>query len=147
MPISLLHIHLSRLTQISGKKLSATSDFIFKRFLFNLIFATVYVCRFSAAVAEMLVQSTVKDVYLLPALPRDKWANGCVKGLKVRGSVTVSICWGEGDLDEVGIWSSNGGNGFKSLHYRGTTVSANISSGTVYTFDKHLKCVGTHSLL
>ncbi|MBA0743040.1 hypothetical protein Gogos_005761, partial [Gossypium gossypioides] len=31
---------------------------------------------FSAAVAEMLVQSTMKDLYLLPALPRDKWANG-----------------------------------------------------------------------
>ncbi|KAL8554632.1 hypothetical protein ACS0TY_002718 [Phlomoides rotata] len=102
---------------------------------------------FSAAVAEMLVQSTVKDVYLLPALPRDIWANGCVKGLNVRGGVTVSICWREGDLDEFGIWSSNGGNGFKSLHYRGTTATANMSSGTVYTFDKHLKCVGMQPLL
>ncbi|KAL2460299.1 Alpha-L-fucosidase 2 [Abeliophyllum distichum] len=100
---------------------------------------------FSAAVAEILVQSTVKDLYLLPALPRDKWANGCVKGLKARGGVTVSMCWREGELDEVGLWSENQ-NTVKSLHYRGITATANISSATVYTFDKQLKCVKTQAL-
>ncbi|XP_050364508.1 alpha-L-fucosidase 2 [Argentina anserina] len=99
---------------------------------------------FSAAVAEMLVQSTVKDLYLLPALPRDKWANGCVKGLKARGGVTVNICWSEGDLHEVGIWSKD--NTIKMLHYRGSTVTANISSGKIYTFNRLLKCVRTVSL-
>ncbi|KAG6736611.1 hypothetical protein POTOM_060514 [Populus tomentosa] len=62
---------------------------------------------FSAAIAEMLVQSTVKDLYLLPALPRDKWVNGCVKGLKARGGVAVNICWEEGGLHEVGLWLKN----------------------------------------
>ncbi|XP_022860556.1 alpha-L-fucosidase 2-like isoform X2 [Olea europaea var. sylvestris] len=100
---------------------------------------------FSAAVAEMLVQSTVKDLYLLPSLPRDKWANGCVKGLKARGGVTVSICWSEGELDEVGLWSKNQ-NTEKSLHYGGITATVKISSATVYTFDKQLKCVKTQSL-
>ncbi|XP_040364976.1 alpha-L-fucosidase 2 isoform X2 [Rosa chinensis] len=100
---------------------------------------------FSAAVAEMLVQSTVKDLYLLPALPRDKWANGCVKGLKARGGVTVNICWSEGDLHEVGIWSKDN-NTVKKLHYRGSTVTANISSGRIYTFNRQLKCVRTVSL-
>ncbi|KAL5561325.1 hypothetical protein UlMin_031072 [Ulmus minor] len=100
---------------------------------------------FSAAIAEMLVQSTIKDLYLLPALPRDKWANGCVKGLKARGGVTVNICWKEGDLHEVGLWSKDH-NSIKKLHYRGTTVMTNISSGKVYTFNKHLRCVYTSSL-
>ncbi|XP_062024844.1 alpha-L-fucosidase 2 [Rosa rugosa] len=100
---------------------------------------------FSAAVAEMLVQSTVKDLYLLPALPRDKWANGCVKGLKARGGVTVNICWSEGDLHEVGIWSKDN-NTVKKLHYRGNTVTANISSGRIYTFNRQLKCVRTVGL-
>ncbi|CAA3008233.1 alpha-L-fucosidase 2-like isoform X1 [Olea europaea subsp. europaea] len=100
---------------------------------------------FSAAVAEMLVQSTVKDLYLLPALPQDKWANGCVKGLKARGGVTVSMCWIEGELDEVGVWSKNQ-NTVKSLHYRGITATAKISAATVYTFDKQLKCVKTQPL-
>ena len=93
----------------------------------------------------MFVQSTMKDLYLLPALPRDKWANGCVKGLKARGGVTVNICWQEGDLEEVGLWSKEQ-NSVERLHYRGTIVKAKISSGKVYTFNRQLKCVKTYSL-
>ncbi|GFP88598.1 alpha-l-fucosidase 2 [Phtheirospermum japonicum] len=105
---------------------------------------------FPAAIAEMLVQSTVKDLYLLPALPRDKWANGCVKGLKVRGGVTVSVCWSDGDLGEVGVWSTSGDHRpsvLKRLHYRGTSAVANISTGRVYTFNKQLVCIKTYTLL
>ncbi|KAM6540827.1 hypothetical protein CsatB_005274 [Cannabis sativa] len=98
---------------------------------------------FSAAIAEMLVQSTTKDLFLLPALPRDKWANGCVKGLKARGGVTVNICWKEGDLHEVGIWSKDQ-NSIQRLHYRGSTVMTNISAGRVFTFNRQLKCVKTY---
>lgn len=102
---------------------------------------------FAAAVSEMLVQSTIKDLYLLPALPRDKWANGCVKGLRARGSVTVNICWKEGDLHEVGLWSNgNHSNTHKLLHYRGKTVPVKLSSGRVYTFNRLLKCVNTYFL-
>ncbi|KNA06754.1 hypothetical protein SOVF_178130 [Spinacia oleracea] len=100
---------------------------------------------FSAAVSEMLVQSTMKDLYLLPALPRDKWANGCVKGLKARGGLTVNICWSEGELGEVGLWSTDS-NSVKRLHYRGATITTQISSGKVYTFDRQLKCLNIHSL-
>lgn len=103
---------------------------------------------FSAAIAEMLVQSTMNDLYLLPALPRDKWPNGCVKGLKARGGLTVSICWTEGDLHEVGFWSNNSNNLNSSirLHYRETLATADISFGRVYTFDKLLRCTKTSSL-
>ncbi|XP_022922821.1 alpha-L-fucosidase 2-like [Cucurbita moschata] len=101
---------------------------------------------FSAAIAEMLVQSTVKDLYLLPALPGDVWSDGCVKGLKARGGLTVNICWKGGDLDEVGVWSSEQIS-VTTLHYRGSKVAANLTSGKLYTFNKLLKCVGTCSLL
>ncbi|CAK8573887.1 unnamed protein product [Lathyrus sativus] len=100
---------------------------------------------FSSAIAEMLVQSTTKDLYLLPALPRDKWANGCVKGLKARGGVTVNICWKEGNLREVGLWSQNQ-NSKVRLHYRGSIVMANLSPGRVYSYNNGLKCVKTYSL-
>lgn len=101
---------------------------------------------FSAAVAEMLVQSSVTDLYLLPALPRDEWAKGSVKGLKARGGLTVDIYWREGELHEVGIWSENT-DSVKRLHYRGTIVAAQISSGKVYTFNRQLKCVNTYTLV
>ncbi|KAL9264738.1 Alpha-L-fucosidase 2-like protein [Drosera capensis] len=102
---------------------------------------------FSAAIAEILVQSTLKDLYLLPALPRDKWANGCVKGLKARGGLTVNICWTEGDLKEVGLWSKDSdSNSVKRLHYRGKTSTASILPGKVYTFNSKLKCVRTSFL-
>ncbi|XP_031382199.1 alpha-L-fucosidase 2-like [Punica granatum] len=102
---------------------------------------------FPAAVAEMLVQSTVKDLYLLPALPQDKWPNGCVKGLKARGGLTINICWREGDLHEFGIWLNNqNAVTVQRLHYRGTTTMTNIYPGKVHTFNEQLKCVKTNSL-
>ncbi|KAK6253477.1 hypothetical protein QUC31_015197 [Theobroma cacao] len=102
---------------------------------------------FTAAVAEMLVQSTMEDLYLLPALCRDKWANGCVKGLMARGGVTVNICWKEGNLHEVGLWLKNQ-NCLKRLrlHYRETMVSVNLSSDFLYTYNEQLECVNTYSL-
>lgn len=93
----------------------------------------------------MLVQSTPRDLYLLPALPRDKWANGCVKGLKARGGVTVNICWKEGDLHQVGLWSREQ-NSLTRLHYRGTVVNANLPASKVYTFDRKLRCINACSL-
>jgi alpha-L-fucosidase 2 len=110
-----------------------------------LNFVICFHFSFSAAIAEMLVQSTVKDLYLLPALPRYKWANGCVKGLKARGGVTVNVCWKEGDLHEVGLWSKEH-HSIKQLHYRGTTVNANLSPGRVYTFNRQLRCIKTYAL-
>ncbi|KAK3035764.1 hypothetical protein RJ639_033466 [Escallonia herrerae] len=100
---------------------------------------------FSAAIAEMLVQSTMNDLYLLPALPRDKWAKGCAKGLKARGVLTISICWNEGDLHEVGLWSRRQ-NSTTTLHYRVTLATAKVLRGVIYTFDKHLKRIKTFSL-
>ncbi|XP_030522769.1 alpha-L-fucosidase 2-like [Rhodamnia argentea] len=100
---------------------------------------------FIAAVAEMLVQSTVKDLYLLPALPRDKWGNGWVKGLKARGGVTVNISWSDGDLHEVDVWSEDQ-NTLQTLHYRGNSVKVDIASRRIYTFNGQLRLLKTSSL-
>ncbi|XP_077224963.1 alpha-L-fucosidase 2-like isoform X2 [Tasmannia lanceolata] len=100
---------------------------------------------FTAAIAEMLVQSTERDLYLLPALPRDKWPSGRVKGLKGRGGVTVNISWNEGKLHEVGLWATNQ-NSMRRLHYDGTVATITLSAGKIYTFNKQLKCFKTRSL-
>ena len=46
----------------------------------------------TAAIAEMLVQSTNKRIILLPALPK-AWKDGSIKGLCIRGDAEISIKW------------------------------------------------------
>lgn len=103
----------------------------------------------------MLIQSTENDFYLLPALPRDKWVSGSVKGLKARGNVTVSVSWNNGDLHEISLLSPDNSNLdvaenqsiTKTIHYREISVVVKMPIGKVYTFDKHLKSIKTTSLL
>ena len=106
----------------------------------------LFLHRFPAALSEMLVQSTGTDLYLLPALPRNKWPHGCVKGLKARGGVTVNISWKEGSLHEALLWSSSGLNSLAKLHYGDQTATISISSGQVYRFSRDLKCLKTWTL-
>lgn len=56
----------------------------------------------TAAIAEMLVQSTMERIILLPALPK-AWKSGYVKGLCVKGGATVDIVWADGKLSKAVI--------------------------------------------
>jgi alpha-L-fucosidase 2 len=60
----------------------------------------------SAAVAEMLVQSTSDLIELLPAVPK-AWSSGKVSGLKARGGYEVSMQWEGGQVKNVKIKSKN----------------------------------------
>jgi len=60
----------------------------------------------SAAVAEMLVQSTPDLIELLPAVPK-AWASGKVSGLKARGGFEISMQWEGGQVKNVVIKSKN----------------------------------------
>jgi len=57
--------------------------------------------------AEMLLQSQMGEIHLLPALP-DEFASGSVSGLKVRGGYTVNIDWKDGELSEAVIYCPQG---------------------------------------
>ncbi|XP_044376218.1 alpha-L-fucosidase 2 [Triticum aestivum] len=98
---------------------------------------------FPAALCEMLVQSTGGDLYLLPALPRDKWPHGSVKGLRARGGMTVNICWEEGTLHEALVWSGSSGNSLARIHYGDRSAMISASPGQVYRFNSELKCLKT----
>ena len=63
---------------------------------------------FTAAVAEMLVQSDSKTITLLPALP-EEWRSGAVSGLVARGNYEVSMEWINGKLTHATVKSKNGG--------------------------------------
>ncbi|KAG0492666.1 hypothetical protein HPP92_006064 [Vanilla planifolia] len=95
---------------------------------------------FAAAIAEMLVQSTLQDLFLLPALPRDKWPSGFVRGLKARGGVTVNISWKEGKLHEARFWAK-GQSSLQRLHYNGQVKATTLSPGKIYVYNQQLRCL------
>ena len=63
---------------------------------------------YTAGVAEMLLQSNMGFIDLLPALP-DAWANGSYEGLLARGNFEVDVAWADNHLTTAAITSKNGG--------------------------------------
>ncbi len=61
----------------------------------------------TAGIAELLLQSHLNVIELLPALPA-AWPEGRVSGLKARGGFIVDMTWREGRLAEAGIVSTHG---------------------------------------
>lgn len=62
----------------------------------------------AAAIAEMLLQNTVKGVWLLPALP-EAWNDGSFEGLRAHGGFTFGAEWDDGRLTEASVKSETGG--------------------------------------
>ena len=61
----------------------------------------------TSGITELLLQSHMGFIHLLPALP-DAWEEGSVEGLCARGAFDVNIKWEEGALKEAVIYSKAG---------------------------------------
>jgi alpha-L-fucosidase 2 len=85
-------------------------------------------CGLTAGVAEMLLQSHLGRIELLPALP-EAWSEGSVSGLCARGGFVVDMEWKNGKLISGSILSRHGGN--CTISYAGKTVEV----GTVQRVD------------
>ena len=68
----------------------------------------------AAAVAEMLVQSSEKEIRLLPALP-DAWESGSVNGICARGGFEIAMEWSGKILSKLSIYARQSGK--TTLYY------------------------------
>ena len=84
----------------------------------------------TAGVTELLLQSHMGFIQLLPALP-DAWAEGSVEGLLARGNFEVDLRWTNGQLQEA-IITSNAGQPCQ-VRYGDQTLSFKTKKGQSYT--------------
>ena len=84
----------------------------------------------TAGVTELLLQSHMGFIQLLPALP-DAWAEGAVEGLMARGNFEVDLRWADGKLQEAVI-TSNAGQPCQ-VRYGDQTLNFKTKKGQTYT--------------
>lgn len=83
----------------------------------------------TAGITEMLLQSHMGFIQLLPALP-DAWKEGSVKGLCTKGNFEMDLTWKNGQLEEAVILSKAGEP--CNLRYGDKTLAFKTARGKTY---------------
>ena len=83
----------------------------------------------TAGITEMLMQSQMGFIHLLPALP-DAWSEGSIEGICAKGGFDLDINWNEGKLTEAVITSKSGSK--CSLRYGDSTLTFPTQKGKAY---------------
>lgn len=90
----------------------------------------------TSGITEMLLQSHLDEVHLLPALPK-AWSSGSITGLKARGAFTVDIQWKNGQLTTATLTSAKGEDCIlrtaKPVSIKGVAVKSVASSNGYLT--------------
>jgi alpha-L-fucosidase 2 len=87
-------------------------------------------CNFGypAGVNEMLVQSHLGPVYLLPALPK-AWSTGSIRGMRVRGGYELDMAWNDGKLTQAVIRGVSNSTDNCEVRYGESTKVFKIARG------------------
>jgi len=87
-------------------------------------------CNFgyTAGVCEMLLQSHMGTLHILPALP-NAWPTGSVKGLRARGGFEVDIEWNDGKLTRALIRNVSSPTGKCVVRYGEKTSELSVPAG------------------
>jgi alpha-L-fucosidase 2 len=80
----------------------------------------------TAGIAEMLLQSHLNEIHLLPALP-DAWTSGKITGLRARGGYTVDQEWQNGKLKKAVIYPDF--DGLVNVRYLDKTTTLDGTAG------------------
>jgi alpha-L-fucosidase 2 len=86
----------------------------------------------AAGILEMLVQSHLGAIDLLPALPQ-AWQEGRLSGIKARGGFTIDLEWREHDLVEAVVISEKGGK--CSIRYGKSEIVISTEQGSLVEVD------------
>jgi len=85
-----------------------------------------------AGIIEMLVQSHLSAIDILPALPL-ALPDGKISGVCARGAFELSFRWNDGKLKEIEVLSKSGN--LCRLRYNGKTVEFESEKGKTYKLD------------
>lgn len=89
-----------------------------------------------AGMIEMLVQSQLNEIAILPALP-DALPTGKISGVCARGGFELTFSWTNGKLQKLEVLSKAGQN--CKLHYGDKLIEIPTEKGKTYSFDGNLK--------
>ncbi len=89
-----------------------------------------------AGMIEMLVQSQLNEIAILPALP-DALPSGKISGVCARGGFELTFSWANGKLQKLEVLSKAGQK--CKLHYGDNVIEIPTEKGKTYTFDGNLK--------
>jgi len=89
-----------------------------------------------AGMIEMLVQSQLNEIAILPALP-DALPSGKITGVCARGGFELTFNWDGGKLQKLQVLSKAGQK--CKLHYGEKVVEMATEKGKTYSFDGNMK--------
>ncbi len=90
----------------------------------------------AAGIVELLIQSHLDRIDILPALP-DALPSGSISGVCARGGFDLSFDWKNGELQNVEVYSKAGKK--CTLKYGDLIIDFDTDKGGIYSFNQQLK--------